>query len=114
VVEDHLQLLRVLEGCDGRAPFFAELVEEDGHKLLIGLGGAVGCVQFSSANGRPPYLMALAAHPNIGREAAEFLCGGTATPVSIRYILPFEDIERIAIEFLQTGQRSSRISWEEI
>lgn len=113
-IDDHTQLSKILESCHDREPFFAELVEEGSHKLLIGIGATIGCAQFSRTDGNPPYLMALAADQNVEEGAVEFLCGGTATPVPMRYVLPHEDVKAIAIAFLQTGQCSNRASWEEI
>lgn len=56
-------LLRVLDAQQDRDPFFAELVGANGFKLLVGLGGAVGCLQFSASTGEPPYLMAVNPDP---------------------------------------------------
>jgi Immunity protein Imm1 len=113
-VDDHVQLLKILESCRSRAPFFAELVEEVGHKLLIGVGGPLGCAQFSRADGAPPYLMALPANQDAGEGFVEFLCGNTPTPVPTRYILSREAVMDIACVFLQTGRRSNDVSWEPI
>ena len=49
----------LIDAMRAREPFLAELVGDAGHNLLLGLGSADGCVQFSSVDGQPPYLMAL-------------------------------------------------------
>src|SRR5215470_17783591 len=89
VTSDDL-LLRVLDGLRAREPFFAELLGENGYQLLIGIGGTVGCAQFSRSDGEPPYLVAVAPDPVPDHKQIEFLCGNTPTPVPLRYILPFD------------------------
>jgi hypothetical protein len=107
------ELRSALESSRGRPPFFAELIGENGFKLLLGVGGAEGCAQFSSVDGAPPYLMAVA--PDGSAEGEQvFLIGDTASPVPKRYCLAYEAIESIAAAFLQTGQRLTEIPWEEI
>jgi Immunity protein Imm1 len=108
------QLLQVLDGLRAREPFFAELVGENGYELLIGIGGAVGCAQFSRSDGEPPYLMAVAPDPVPEHKQVEFLCGNTPTPVPSRYILPFDKIKDIASQFRRSGRCSTDVSWEEI
>ena len=44
----------------GRKPFLFELTAESGYKLIVGCSEDCGCIQFSLADGEPPYLMALA------------------------------------------------------
>jgi hypothetical protein len=41
--------------------FFCELLAPNASKLLLGIGSDIGCVQYSSGDGTPPYLMATAA-----------------------------------------------------
>jgi hypothetical protein len=108
------QLFQVLDSLRTRKPFFAELVGENSCTLLIGIGGAIGCAQFSRSDGEPPYLMAVAPKQFSESEHVEFLAGNTSTPVPSRYILPFEDIKDIASEFRSTGTHSADVTWEEI
>jgi len=115
-IKDQARLVRLLEGARKREPFFFELEAENGYKLLVGIGQSTGCVQFSSKNGDPPYLMA------VGNDGADecsedyqhFLSGGTATPVSRRFCLPFDTLRRIAVYFMETGERYPTVSWEQI
>ena len=98
VLESPQQLRAALEEMQSpsRAPFFMELVGDNGRQLLLGLGGADGCVQFSSADGAPPYLMAVGQYDG-GDGPMEFMMGGTATPVSRRYSLPLQVVTGIAM-----------------
>lgn len=107
------QLLGRLRNC---TPFFCSL-EAQGGTLLIGVGGDVGCVQFTAAGGGPPYLMARNAGPadHLRKiEYREFLTGGTPTPVHQRYHLPWSEIEKVVNLFLEHGALAPDLVWEEI
>lgn len=107
------ELRSALKSTRGRSPFFAELIGDNGFKLLLGIGSDEGCAQFSSVDGSPPYFMAVA--PDGGEEGEKvFLIGDTASPVLKRYCLPYDAIEAIAETFLQIGRRKSDVVWEEI
>ena|SRR6266446_7606757 len=108
------QLFQVLDSLRTRKPFFAELVGDNGCTLLIGIGGVIGCAQFSRSDGEPPYLMAIAPKQFAEHGHVEFLVGNTPTPVPSRYILPFENIKNIASAFRHTGTRSADVTWEKI
>jgi len=124
IINNSAELRSALASVRERAPFFAELIGENGFKLLLGLGGDKGCAQFSSVAGSAPYWMAVACR---GDEPSEeklqspdrepqmtYLIGDTPTPVPRRYCLPFESIMNIAEAFVQTGGRTPEVSWEEI
>lgn len=106
-------LLRVLDAQQDRDPFFAEIVGANGCNLLVGLGGAAGCVQHSPSSGDLPYLMAVNPESN-SQGSVAFLMGGTATPVPARFCLPYLKVREIVAEFAETGERSSSVAWEEI
>jgi len=113
-IESFAELQSMLESVRNRPPFFAELIGDNGFKLLLGLGTNEGCVQFSSTDGAPPYLMAVAPNPRDSIGESEFLIGDTASPVPKRYCMPYEAVVHIAAAFLQTGQRKPDVHWEEI
>ena len=107
-------LSRLLAGFLNRKPFFCELLTDNGYKQLIGIGGTIGCVQHSRIDGSPPYLMAVA-NNNLDTESeTEFLIDDRATPVLMRYCIPFEIVKQAAICFLETGKCDPSVSWEEI
>jgi hypothetical protein len=114
VVTSDEQLSEVLESARTRQPFFAGLIGENGYQLLIGIGGSFGCTQYSRSDGEPPYLVAVSPARIIGHDHIEFLAGNTPTPISSRYILPFEKVKEIASYFRATGTRSPDVSWEQI
>jgi hypothetical protein len=47
-------------------------------------------------------------------EYREFLMGNEPTPVPERYCIPPELAEDVAVHFVQEGERSSRVTWEEV
>jgi len=42
----------------------------------------------------------------------EFFAAGTPTPFAARYIISFDELEEIALHFLQTGERSAAVGWQ--
>ena len=113
ILDQHVGLSELLSQLQSRAPFFCEVIAENGYTLLLGIGPR-GCAQFSRTDGSPPYLMAVSHHPETSTERFEFLAGGTLTPVSTRYCLPFDAVKDIAAYFQRTGERSATFAWEEI
>jgi hypothetical protein len=114
IISEKAHLLEVLNQLQGRAPFFCEILGENGYKVLLGVGGPRGCVQYSSTDGSPPYLMAVSEDPERFDANIEFLIGGTLTPVPSRYCLPILAVNEIASYFQMTGKRSPAVSWEEV
>jgi hypothetical protein len=112
-IADDTRLSELLESLRNRKPFFLELSGDHGYKILIGLGGSMGCVQFSRTDGDPPYLMAIGTGTNSAQHF-EFLAGNTSSSVPPRFILPFETVKEIAVTFQKTGARSRAVFWEEI
>jgi hypothetical protein len=106
------QLSDLLRARRSRAPFLARFSAENGFEIMVGLGGEVGCVQFSRSDGSPPYLMAHSTNPPLKSGDVEFLTANTPTPVPAAEIISFEELEQIALHFLETGERSSSVLWE--
>ena len=129
--DELLTLLAELRVLD---PFFFELKGENGFMLYVGIGEKACAVQFGPSDGAPPFLMAVAPGkphipPNDGKStysaaaradarcrlvSPQFMCGGTATPVPTRYCLPFETMQGVVLDFLESGARSPDVLWEEI
>jgi hypothetical protein len=113
IIQDRGRLLQILNGLRNRQSFICELRGENGFLLHIGIG-ELGHAQYSRSDGKPPYLMAVAPLPASEGEDTEFLLGGTPTPISNRYCMPFEFVREIAAYFLETGGAHPGFSWEEI
>ena len=112
-IDDEKELLSLIEGLTGRLPFFCELISESNRKLLIGIGGSLGCVQFSASD-RGPYLMATTVGSKKSNQHVEFLFSNTPTPIAARYCLQFEYVKKVAGDFLKTGNPSPAVDWEEV
>jgi len=114
VITTTTELLDILDGLKGRSAFFCELVGENGFNLLLGVGGDISCVQYSPSDGGTPYLVATSGKSAEANDYAEFLINDTRTPVQSRYCLPFETVKEIAAHFLETGERTHGVIWEQI
>lgn len=108
------ELRQLLDRLRDREPFFAELIGENGFKLLLGIGSSEACVQFSAADGSAPYLMAVEHDAGAAEGETEFLIGDTASPVPKRYALSCETMVRIAGAFVDSGERHAGVVWEEV
>lgn len=114
-VRNSTELRHLLDRVRDREPFFAELIAENGFKLLLGIGASEACVQFSAADGSVPYLMAVARDaPSAAEGEVEFLIGNTASPVPKRFSLPYETMVEIAARFVDSGERHAGVAWEEV
>lgn len=113
-INDRNHLLGIIDSFAERPPFFCELVGENGCNLLLGVGGPIGCAQFSRQDGSTPYLMATTSASKGKNEAVDFLIGDTPTPVPGRYCLPFALVREIAFYFQETGGRNPIVDWEQI
>jgi len=113
-IHDRWELLAVLDRLQDREPFGSELVGDNGYKLTLGIGGKIGFVQHSPSDGDTPYLLAVTPEKQCQQEYVEFLIGDTPTPIPRRFCIPFEMVKKIAAHFIETGERSPTVSWEEI
>ena len=113
VIRDSKRLFQILEGLRSRPPFVCELVGANGFELLVGVG-ANGCAQYGRSRVLPPYLVALAPGRERDHGETEFLAGGTPSPISNRYCMPFDSVREIAGYFLETGRTHPAFSWEEV
>jgi Immunity protein Imm1 len=95
-------------------PYVCEFIHSNGYRLTVGLGSELGCAQFSSTDGQPPYLLALSDPSLSDEECEEFLLGGTATEISKRHCLDINSLKKIIYSFCQTGEKPTDIVWEEI
>jgi hypothetical protein len=113
-VNDRSELFALLDTVRDRPSFGCELVGENNYKLTLGIGKIIGFVQHSRADGDTPYLLAVAQEKCCELDHVEFHVGGTATPIPQRFCLPFEALKEIVAYFVETGERSPAVSWEEI
>jgi hypothetical protein len=107
-----VQLVELLDSRRKNAPFFARFFADNGSEIMVGIGSDVGCVQYSRSDGMRPYLMAVSADPPIKSGYVEFLAADTPTPCAARYIIRFDEVKKVTLHFLQTGERSDAVSWQ--
>ena len=113
-VRNEQELDALLQSFKDRRPFLFELVGENGTSLLIGYGPDMCCVQHSTSDGEPPYLMALSDETMENEPFVDFLTGNTPTPIPRRFCLPIDRVQKIVQYFLSHGEKSSAVEWEEI
>ena len=112
VIRSSDELRKILLGLQGREPFACELEGENGACLVLGIG-AVGTAQYNRQE-RGPYFLAVTNSNVIAGTEVEFLAGGTPTPFDARFCMPFDDIIKIAVHFMKTGDPCPSFSWEMI
>ena len=112
-LDDSEKLRDILEQLQRRDPIILELEGENGYRMTVGIGGPVACIQHSSSNGEPPYLVAVMKDAASGRQEEDhvFLCGGQATEIRGRHCVPFSVLQSVACYFLETGDRSQDVDW---
>jgi hypothetical protein len=98
----------------GRKPFLFELRGDNGFMLTVGYAGDTGSVQYSSCDGSRPYLLATSDESMEDSTYVEFLAGNTPTPIPRRFCLPIGLLAGIFREFVERGERSGSLAWEEI
>lgn len=114
LVDDLDNLRNILDQLQRRDPFILELEGDNGYRLTVGIGGPVSCIQHSSNDGEPPYLVAVPKDVKQRREeACVFLCGDQATEIRADQCVPFAVLRSVALHFLQTGDRSNEVDWVE-
>jgi hypothetical protein len=114
VITDEASLIDLLNRRRSCAPFFGRFSGDNGFELVIGMGGEIGCAQYSRTDGDPPYLVAVPLQPRLTSGYVEFLTANTPTPVPARNILTFDELKKIALYFLETGERNDAFSWDSI
>jgi len=115
-VVDSGKLREIFEQLQQREPFILELEGDNGYRLTIGIGGPVSCIQHSSNDGEPPYMVAVMREAQQRSEPKDrvFLCGGQATEIRGNQCVPFSVLQSVASCFLETGARSDHVDWIEV
>ena len=110
VVRNSASMRELLWSLQEREPFCCELTGEGGSELVIGVG-PIGFAEYSR-NGDGPYFSAISTVTVVEGTEEDFLCGGTSSPVAARFCLPFGDVIRIVMHFMETGEPCPSFSWE--
>jgi len=132
-IEGRNELEEILDKLRHRRPFGLELTGENDFSLDVCLAETFGSIQHTASDGDSAYLRAVApGAPSIyvpgtlsphavaglgdeenGARYPEFLVGGTPGPVPTRYCVPCDLLKRIAVHFLETGEREPGVQWEQ-
>jgi hypothetical protein len=113
-VNNRKEISDLLDTFPERLPFFCEFTASNGSKLLVGIRGQLGCIQYSSIDNSPPYLVAVETDRQVTDEVVDFLMANADTPVIARYCVQFAKVRDIILNFFETGQRSPVVPWEDI
>jgi len=113
-LERREQLSELLEERRKYPPFVAQFLGDHGLKLVLGIGSGVGFVQFRRINGDLPYYMARPVQRRVRSRDVAFRVDNVPVPIPGRYILNFDEVERICQYFLATGERDPSFSWAPI
>lgn len=106
------QLAGLLDNARREPPFVANLEGDNGYEILMGIGKKFGWAQFSRSNSGGPYLMAVSPEPPLKRGYLEFLAANTPTPIAARCVIRFDELKKVALDFLKTGEKSDVVSWQ--
>jgi len=112
-ISNNQELLDFFDTFSQREPFYCELVQNE-YKLSVCVRNDLGSAQHSKADNDPPYMMAVTTAQHDSKDYVEFFVGGEPTPISARYALPIALLKDIIGYFLQSGNRSPELVWEEI
>ena len=104
----------LLGSLRNREPFIFELRGDNGVSLTVGLARDIGCVQYASSDGSPPYRVARNKSEEDTGESVCFLMGDQQTEISRRYCLAYEEVSNVAVHFVLTGNKTEAVEWEEI
>ena len=114
IIAQRNELSELLHRRRNQRSFVSELNGGNGFQIICGISTELCCAQYSRIDGSPPYLMAVSRHPPMKRGCVEFFAGDQPTPFAARYIITFEELKEVALHFLETGERSSAVSWKEL
>jgi hypothetical protein len=113
IVEDGASVKELLRKNALRRPFTCQLVYEDRLQLMIGLGEHHCSAQHSANNGDSQYLVGYLRENRGQTGEVEFMLSGSPTEISRRHCFPLDILLEVAAHFVETGDRSSIVLWEE-
>jgi hypothetical protein len=112
-VNDGASVKALLTRNSSREPFTCKLVYEDKFQLMIGLGSKLCCAQHSSTSGDSPYLVAYLESERLQTGEVEFLLSKSPTEILRRQCFPLNVLLEVAEYFVETGERSPTVMWED-
>lgn len=113
-VEDLASLESLLQGLRLDESIFINIVLCQGDELTVGIGETRSCVQYSSKEHQPPYLVAQETTVPDEDSEIEFDAGGTLTPILISQTIPSDVAVGLILEIVSTETLPSYVEWVEI
>src|SRR5262249_2261927 len=104
-------LLGILDNISNREPTVCELVDKNGVSLFLGIGKPYGGAEFRSASQRAVQIGTPIERNSPDIVGTSFQSASGAISLPSRYLLPFELVKQIAVEFFETGDRSPLVLW---
>ena len=112
-VIDGASVKAILMRNASREPFTCELVYQGKMQLMIGLGRQLCCAQHSAVDGDSPYLVAYLQSERTKTGEVEFMLSKSPTEILRRHCFPLKVLLDVAAHFVETGERSSIVLWED-
>jgi hypothetical protein len=86
-----------------------------GHQLILGLGLPDSFVQIRQWEGHETApIFATAGDPTATGNVVYYFLGSQETEIPRRHLVPIATARRLAKQFLESGTRSSDVTWEEV
>lgn len=105
-------LIDFLRQCKSAEFASAELLGENGFRLVISIDGELAFAEYSSQDSEPPYLIAVS--PTVVVEGFHmFLVTNEGTEICGRHCLAFPVFEEVVRHFIETGERTAIVEWED-
>lgn len=93
-------------------PFIVD-VTVHGHEMLLGVGLPQSFVHLEALTRKPPYFITVG-DPGAEGAVSFYLHGAHPTEIPRRNLISTAEAVRVAREFLERGERSSSVEWEEV
>lgn len=111
------QLSRCLDSIAAKSketglPFIVDVIAY-GYEISLGLGLPESFVHVEAESGEPPYFITVG-DPTAEGVVAFYLHGTHHTEIARRNLISTAEAVRVAREFLERGERSAMVEWEEV
>jgi hypothetical protein len=93
-------------------PFIVDVIVH-GYEVSLGLGLPESFVHITAESGQPPYFITVGQSSAPG-VVAFYLHGAHHTEIARRNLISTPDAIRVIREFLERGERSATVEWEEV
>lgn len=113
ILKDGSSAKALLMKNSSREPFTCELVYDEKWQLIIGLGPTLCCAEHSATDGGSRYLVAYLESERTQTGEVEFMLSHAPTEILRRRCFPLDVLLDVAAYFVETGERSPNVFWED-